>query len=360
MELSGRRSVPRTRALMPRDLAEMDPVCSEPKRNLAAVLSGRPSPDIEPSDQALLELGVHLKRQGYRFTTVSPASHARVYARADAGPRSLTAILGWNRSFAVDEVTKTDLRRLADAGVLGIVGAMFRSTVRFSTLGEQLFLHSSFPTEQSDAVFFGPDTYRFARLIGSTLETIKLCRPREPLKILDIGAGSGAGGLHAAAVAAQLRPTVTLSDVNRRALRFCKINATLNEVPNVTVVESDLFDNVEGSFDLIIANPPYLVDRLARMYRHGGGALGFELSLRIAEEGVSRLVSGGRLVLYTGSAIVNGSDLFYEALSLKLAGRGVRFAYEEIDPDVFGEELEHPPYDRADRIAVVAVTIDID
>jgi hypothetical protein len=32
--------------------------------------------------------------------------------------------------------------------------------------------------------------------------------------------------------------------------------------------------------------------------------------------------------------------------------------YEEIDPDVFGEELEHPPYDRADRIAVVAVTID--
>jgi hypothetical protein len=38
----------------------------------------------------------------------------------------------------------------------------------------------------------------------------------------------------------------------------------------------------------------------------------------------------------------------------------VRFTYEEIDPDVFGEELEYSPYDRADRIAVVGVTIDID
>jgi hypothetical protein len=36
----------------------------------------------------------------------------------------------------------------------------------------------------------------------------------------------------------------------------------------------------------------------------------------------------------------------------------VRFSYEEIDPDVFGEELEHPPYDRVDRIAVVVATID--
>ena len=141
-------------------------------------------------------------------------------ARADPGPRSLTAILGWNCSFAVDEVAESDLRRLADAGVLEIVGAKFRSTVRFSTLGEQLFLHSSFPTEQSDAVFFGPDTYRFARLIGSTIGGKTLCRPREPMRILDIGAGSGAGGLHAAAVAAQVRPIVVLSDVNRRALRF--------------------------------------------------------------------------------------------------------------------------------------------
>jgi hypothetical protein len=77
-------------------------------------------------------------------------------------------------------------------------------------------------------------------------------------------------------------------------------------------------------------------------------------------QGLMRLAPGGRLLLYTGSAIVNGSDLFHAALLTGLAGRDVRVAYEEIDPDVFGEELERPPYDRADRLAVVGVTIDLD
>jgi hypothetical protein len=41
-----------------------------------------------------------------------------------------------------------------------------------------------------------------------------------------------------------------------------------------------------------------------------------------------------------------------------LAGQPVRFTYEELDPDVFGEELESAPYDQADRIAVVGITIE--
>jgi methylase of polypeptide subunit release factors len=156
-----------------------------------------------------------------------------------------------------------------------------------------------------------------------------------------------------------MRPIVTLTDVNPRALRFCKINAALNATRDAQTVESDLYASVDGYFDLIISNPPYLVDPLARLYRHGGGELGFELSVRTAAQGLSRLAPGGRLVLYTGSAIMDGVDLFQEALSSKLAKPGVRFAYEEIDPDVFGEELAHSPYDRADRIAVVGVTIDV-
>ncbi len=247
-----------------------------------------------------------------------------------------------------------------DAGVLQSEGDYLRAMVRFSTLDEQLFVHSAYPTEKPDAVFFGPDTYRFARFINPTLDTIKLRNSRQSIRLLDVCAGSGAGGLHAAGRIGELRPSITLSDVNHRALDFCRINATLNAVPNVSIVESDLFERVGGPFDLIIANPPYLVDRLARTYRHGGGTLGSELSLRIAAEGLSRLAPGGRLLLYTGSPIVNGSDRFHEALLSQLGGHDVIIAYEEIDPDVFGEELEHPPYDRVDRLAVVGVTIDID
>jgi methylase of polypeptide subunit release factors len=326
---------------------------------IADAACGEPLAPPEPTDRAILALGTHLIRHGYKFTTISPASHRRVYVRPSSGSRSLEDVLGWSLPFSDGDLAPVDLKRLTEAGILERDGNFLRAELRFSTLGEQLFVHSSFPTEQPGAVFFGPDTYRFARFINPTLDTIKLRNFSQNIRILDVCAGSGAGGLHAAGRIAELRPNITLSDINQRALHFCRINATLNAVPNVTIVESDLFEKVDGPFDLIIANPPYLVDRLARTYRHGGGTFGSELSLRIAEEGLSRLAPGGRLLLYTGSAIVNGADRFHSALLSQLEKQDVRIDYEEIDPDVFGEELDNPPYDRVDRLAVVGVTIDI-
>jgi SAM-dependent methyltransferase len=270
----------------------------------------------------------------------------------------LTDIFGWSRPFRADQLD-VGLARLANtAGVLQSQASWLKSSVRFSTLRNQLYAHSAYPTEQADAVFFGPDTYRFAKVIGSGIAGID-ARRLHRLKVLDLGAGSGAGGLYAAALASRLRPHVTLTDINPLALRYCRVNAALNGIDDVRVVESDLFADIRGSYDLIIANPPYLVDELRRTYRHGGGELGSGLSVRIVEESVPRLAHGGRLILYTGSAIVDGRDDFHETLLARLRGRELRMAYEEIDPDVFGEELDHQPYDRADRIAVVSVTIHV-
>jgi methylase of polypeptide subunit release factors len=182
--------------------------------------------------------------------------------------------------------------------------------------------------------------------------------PTHNMRVLDIGAGSGAGGIYAGKLLKGVSPHVVLSDINREALRLSRINAELNGIPNVRVVESNLYAGIEGQFDLIVSNPPYLVDSLARLYRHGGGELGFALSVDIAVQGVDKLAPGGQLILYTGSAIIDGADLLQEALAKGLVDRGVRWSYEEIDPDVFGEELEIAPYDRADRIAVVASTIE--
>ena len=83
----------------------------------------------------------------------------------------------------------------------------------------------------------------------------------------------------------------------------------------------------------------------------------FELSLRIVEESIDRLYPGGVLFLYTGTTIVDGVDQFFAAVRSRLEERDCDYTYEEIDPDVFGEELESAPYDRVDRIAVVALTI---
>ena len=320
---------------------------------LQSLASGFFAPAAEVRDLALLALGRSLKARDYRFTTITPASHKRVDARAAEPSSRLEDVFGWNRPFQRGDLPADLLEHLGAAGALETTNRQLRSAVRFSTLGNQLFAHSSFPTEQGDAVFFGPDTYRFARMIRQSLAE-KALRPGA--RIIDIGSGSGAGGLHAAALADPLA-TLVLTDINHSALRFSRINAALNGADNVEIVESDLFAAVAGKFDLIVSNPPYLVDPLARLYRHGGGALGSDLSVDIAEHAIAHLAPGGRLLLYTGSAILAGKDVFYETLTARLSGRPVRFSYEEIDPDVFGEELAYPPYDHADRIAVVAVTI---
>jgi methylase of polypeptide subunit release factors len=319
----------------------------------AGRLPGRRLPDgLSAADSALVDLGRQLRERGYRFITITPLSHRRVLARARNKAATLQDIFGWSRPFAEGDVEPGILGLLSEAGALERSGDQLRSLVRFSTLGDQLFAHSAFPTEQADAVFFGPDTYRFALALDHVIPTF----PRRHMRVLDIGAGSGAGGLHAAALLHDA--SIVLTDINQNALRFSRINAVLNDVPNVAVIESDLYADVDGQFDLVISNPPYLVDSRARVYRHGGGTLGSDLSLKIAEQGIDRLAPGGALFLYTGSAIVDGVDAFHESLRERLNERPVRFAYEEIDPDVFGEELEASPYDQADRIAVVAVTME--
>ena len=49
----------------------------------------------------------------------------------------------------------------------------------------------------------------------------------------------------------------TATDISKQALLVAKENAKLNQV-SVTVERSDLFDNVTGTYDVIVSNPPYI------------------------------------------------------------------------------------------------------
>jgi methylase of polypeptide subunit release factors len=315
----------------------------------------RPAP-ARARDEALLSLGRELLARGYRFTTVTPATHQRVNSRpGNEIGTSLEAVFGWSRLFRRSSLPARITDLLEAAGELETCGGLLRSQVRFSSLGGQLFVHSAFPTDQPDAVFFGPDTYRFVRALRQALTDFRIA---SRLRVIDLGCGSGAGALHVAALLAPWHPEIVLTDINPRALRYANVNAALNGLRRVTTIESDLFAQVRGKADLIISNPPYLVDPRGRLYRHGGGALGFDLSMCIVEEGIDRLTPGGRLFLYTGTAVVDGVPKLLEALTPRLTASGRAFTFEEIDPDVFGDELEHAPYDRADRIAAVAMTVD--
>ncbi|WP_426389849.1 methyltransferase [Variovorax sp. R-27] len=291
---------------------------------------------------------------GYRFTTVTPLTHQRVLARRGREPgATLRDIFGWNLSFEARAVPPELLADMERAGIVRHTGSLLRSTVRIASLGDDLFFHSAYPTVEENAVFFGPDTSRFARFLHHALARRK-AQPH--VRVLDVGCGSGAGGIAVARALAATgtQATVVMNDINPLALQYTAINAEVAGIA-VTLAQGDALSAVEGEFDLIVSNPPYLDDGAQRAYRHGGTRLGRALSVRIAAESLKRLAPGGQLLLYTGVAMVDGEDPFLAELQSLLAAPGFDWSYAEIDPDVFGEELERPVYAHIDRIAAVGL-----
>lgn len=97
--------------------------------------------------------------------------------------------------------------------------------------------------------------YETEYLIELTLKEIKKLNLDNP-KILDLCTGSGAIGL----TLKSLLPSseVTLSDISKDALMVA--NKNKNELDlDVNIIESDLFKNIQGKFDVIISNPPYVM-----------------------------------------------------------------------------------------------------
>jgi len=299
------------------------------------------------STNALIELGRLLKLQGYRFIPVTPATHARVNARPEnALANGLDGVFGWSRRFRPDLLPPRMVELLDQADAIEVEGNLLRSRVRFASLDNMLFVHSAFPTTAPDSVFFGPDTYRFANVLRRIPFALGA-------RVVDIGAGSGAGGLYIRRRAAG-RIMLVLSDINERALRCAEVNVAINRCHDVEIVHSDVLDGVDGLFDLILANPPYMIDANGPAYRNGGAG-GVGLSLRIVRESLPRLARGGTLALYTGTAIRDGRDAFHDEVMLIAAETGFEALYDEIDPDVFGEELDQPPYADVERIAAVSL-----
>ena len=291
---------------------------------------------------ALLE---ELTARGYTFVTPTPATHARVAARKEAAS-DLRDVFGWSLPFAPDLLEAPLLSLLHDADVLEQRGPLLRSLVRVSSLGGDLLLHSAFPTTHADSVFFGPDSYRFAQFLRAALAALPAFQ-----HIADVGAGAGAGAI---AVARAAPPAhVTLTDINPAALELARINWRHARLGSAAFIECDSLSAVATPIDCIVANPPYIADAAHRAYRDGGDMHGAAMSVRWASDAARRLEPGGAFLLYTGSAIVGGEDRLRAALSKTLHAFEVQ--YRELDPDVFGEELDRDGYADVERIAVIGL-----
>lgn len=103
-------------------------------------------------------------------------------------------------------------------------------------------------------------------------------------RVLDLGCGYGIVGILAAKQVGAAN--VVMTDIEQSAINFAKRNSELNQVPAVTIIQSDgLNDHHETNFDWILSNPPYHTD--------------FSVAKHFIMKGFNRLKIGGRMVMVT-------------------------------------------------------------
>ncbi len=140
-------------------------------------------------------------------------------------------------------------------------------------------------------------------------EALPLLRRTATPRIADIGTGSG---ILAVTLAAEVPgSTVTATDLSSDALQVAEQNAARHGVATrVTFLKTSYMDNVAGTFDVIVANPPYVRDRdrpaLARDVRHEpdvalfGGPDGLRDVAGVLDAAVAKLTAGGWFVMEFG------------------------------------------------------------
>ncbi|UCE81443.1 MAG: methyltransferase [Methanobacteriota archaeon] len=119
-------------------------------------------------------------------------------------------------------------------------------------------------------------------------------------RLLDMGCGTGLIAIHAAKAGAE----VVAADINPNAVNCTRRNAHKNGV-RLDVVQSDLFENVRGVFDVIAFNPPYLAGEdttttwIERSW--SGGDDGIDVAGPFLEQASEHLTPSGRIYIILSS-----------------------------------------------------------
>ncbi len=129
-------------------------------------------------------------------------------------------------------------------------------------------------------------------------------------KVLDMCTGSGCIAISIAKNCASRGVSVTGADLSDAAIMLARENAKLNGV-NVDFIQSDMFTNVRGRYNLIVCNPPYIksseIPKLQKEVREfepkialDGGADGLDFYRLLAKRVRSYLARDGILLLECG------------------------------------------------------------
>lgn len=154
--------------------------------------------------------------------------------------------------------------------------------------------------------------------------------------VLDLCTGSGCIGLAIAHYFGYAQ--VDISDISTEALELARVNTeALNLSRQVSVVESDLFENISGQYDLLVSNPPYVdieeYKELPEEFEYEpekaliSPNLGMEIPVKILYEASNHLSQKGFLFLEVGynDEVLEGlfPDVSFEWIHLAMGGQGI-------------------------------------
>ncbi len=140
-------------------------------------------------------------------------------------------------------------------------------------------------------VFRGPDISNLVTGVSPVARHVDRVTIRRPVRTaLDLGTGPGIQALLAAAHCDQ----VVAIDLNQRAIAYTRFNAALNDVSNIDARAGNWFEPVEGErFDLIVANPPYVVSPDTELFYRDGDLLSDAVTQKLLQEAPAHLEEGG-------------------------------------------------------------------
>ncbi len=144
---------------------------------------------------------------------------------------------------------------------------------------------------------------------------------KEPNRILDLCCGSGCIGI--ASLKAFPGAQLDLADLSMDALDVADINIQNYALyEQVAAIHSDLFENLQGPYDLILSNPPYVdLEDLSDMpdeYHHepamglGSGNDGLDITRKILANALDYLAPEGVLVVEVGNSWIHLEAAFPE------------------------------------------------
>lgn len=132
-----------------------------------------------------------------------------------------------------------------------------------------------------------------SKLLGKTI----LQEVEEGDRVLDMGTGCGVNAI----LAASKSINVIGADVNRYAVESARRNAILNNVETrIKFVESDLFQNVRGKFDLIVFDPPFRWFKPRDIRERAVADHNFETMTAFFAQVKARMKANGRILVEYG------------------------------------------------------------